>query len=135
MKKLILLITLFNIVFAQNGTTLQILQKGKTKQIILKSNSTRSLPNSFVTYNGYRFNNSSNILIKFGKIPSSVKSFESRYNLRFINIMPIGYFVFENSSKSNIVDKIQSIIDDQSQSSEYKIDTIKPSWSFNNIKY
>jgi hypothetical protein len=136
MKRLLFLTILISInIFASGLASFDILQNSKIKKIYIKPNNTTRSINHIITQGGYTFDNNSKILVKFKTIPSSVKSFESKYNLKFVKIMAIGYFVFENTNHSDLSHKLSTIIQTEQSDKEYDIDTIKPNWKLNNIKY
>ena len=139
MRKIILLTFIIINIFASNISSFDILENGKIKQIKIKqshvSNSARSINSLITTSRGLSFDNSSRILVKFQTIPSSVKSFEHKYNLKFVKIMAIGYFVFENSNHSSITKKLSDIIKTEQIDKEYILESIEPSWRFNNTKF
>ena len=85
--------------------------------------------NKIITSQKYSFTNSSNLQIKFNKItPDIIKDFEQNYNLRLVEVLVIGDYIYSHNS-NDILNLIKQI------SSNENIKSIKPLWSIPFRKY
>ena len=87
--------------------------------------------NQLITSNGYIFNNSSTIQIRFNNItPNIIKEFEKRYNLKLKNVLVIGDYIYKHNSK-DILKLIEEIVNNQDDN----IIHVKPSWAIPMMMY
>lgn len=82
---------------------------------------------NYLTDENYIFNNKTSIMIKFNtKDIEKIKKFEIKYNLKLINKLSIGYFIYE--SNKNTLELISQLLN------ENLIKTLKPNWEKNRFK-
>ncbi|MDD2905127.1 MAG: hypothetical protein PHH41_03770 [Sulfurimonas sp.] len=123
MKKIIVIIIF---VMSLYGENFQIKEDGKVIEITFLNNG--STYEGIGEYQGMKYNENSDILVSFKEItPEIVDTFEAKYDLKFKQILVIGYYIY--GVNSNINDVIQSI------SKEENIHTVKPNWTLRAIKY
>jgi len=92
------------------------------KSIMTKSTNSKK---SYKTSKGETFESDSPILVRFNK-DIDVDSFAKKYGLTLKKRMKIGYYIFQNTSKKDTLEIIESILNN-----EENIESIKPNWKYN----
>lgn len=124
MVKIILLVMVLMLNLFSTNITIK--DKGRLETLDVVTNGV--LSEVKYRYGIYKFYNNSSVLVKFNEItPELISSFEEKFGLKLVQILVVGYYVYQFDGDIN--EKVSLI------SKEENVLSVKPNWSLKPNKY